>query len=96
MITVDAPPARRDGYQITDEDGALLMVAFGMGHRGPGNLGIPASTAIAACTCNEPTAYPAPSLQSSTETDETINTRRTVGINTRRPCTICNRKEDDR
>jgi len=44
-ITVDAPPARRDGYQITVEDGALLMVAFGMDHRRPGNLGIPASTA---------------------------------------------------
>jgi len=44
-ITVDALPARRDGYQITDDDGALLMAAFGMDHRRPGNLGIPTSTA---------------------------------------------------
>ncbi len=28
-----------------DDDGALLMAAFGMDHRRPGNLGIPASTA---------------------------------------------------
>ena len=44
-ITVNSPPARRDGYSITDEDGTLLMAAFGMEHHRPGTLTIPAGTA---------------------------------------------------